>query len=182
MRRATWRGLGFETMDQTEVIAACEKIFAVQLQGAPLLTNAAPGSWSAAWINFRRIRCERWHHGKLILLGDAAHTAHFSIGSGTKLALEDAIKLAEVVTRPEAGGESVTGDEAVDVARAFAAAGADLIAGPCASDRPALDTARGGCAGLSRPMGAAAIPQGHGAAGARSRVARRRVARLISGI
>ena len=99
---ATWRGLGFETMDQAEVIAACEKIFAVELQGAPLLANAAHLRGSAAWINFRRIRCERWHLGKLILLGDAAHTAHFSIGSGTKLALEDAIKLAEVVTRPEA--------------------------------------------------------------------------------
>ena len=99
---ATWRGLGFETMDQAEVVATCEKIFAAQLQGAPLLTNAAHLRGSAAWINFRRIRCERWHHGKLILLGDAAHTAHFSIGSGTKLALEDAIKLAEVVTRPEA--------------------------------------------------------------------------------
>ena len=57
-----------------------------------------PGS--AAWLNFRRIKCERWSHGKFILLGDAAHTAHFSIGSGTKLALEDAIKLAEVLNRP----------------------------------------------------------------------------------
>jgi anthraniloyl-CoA monooxygenase len=49
---------------------------------------------SAAWLNFRRIKCDNWSHGNLILLGDAAHTAHFSIGSGTKLALEDAIKLA----------------------------------------------------------------------------------------
>ncbi|HEY7960245.1 MAG TPA: FAD-dependent monooxygenase, partial [Sphingomicrobium sp.] len=55
---------------------------------------------SAAWLNFRRIKCERWAGGSVILLGDAAHTAHFSIGSGTKLALEDAIKLAEVLNRP----------------------------------------------------------------------------------
>ena len=55
---------------------------------------------SAAWLNFRRIKCERWSSGNVILLGDAAHTAHFSIGSGTKLALEDAIKLAEVLNRP----------------------------------------------------------------------------------
>ena len=92
-------------MDQAKVIAACEKIFSAQLDGAPLLTNAAHLRGSAAWINFRRISCKRWHHGKLILLGDAAHTAHFSIGSGTKLALEDAIKLAEVVTRPEAADD-----------------------------------------------------------------------------
>jgi len=89
-------------MDQAQVIASCERIFAAQLDGAPLLTNAAHLRGSAAWINFRRIRCERWHTGKLILLGDAAHTAHFSIGSGTKLALEDAIKLAEVVARADA--------------------------------------------------------------------------------
>ena len=99
---ATWRGLGFADMDQAQVIASCERIFAAELDGAPLLTNAAHLRGSAAWINFRRIRCERWHTGKLILLGDAAHTAHFSIGSGTKLALEDAIKLAEVVARADA--------------------------------------------------------------------------------
>ncbi len=78
----------------------CEKIFAKYLDGRPLLTNAAHLRGSAAWLKFRRIICERWHYDKLILLGDAAHTAHFSIGSGTKLALEDAIKLAEVLNRP----------------------------------------------------------------------------------
>src|SRR3546814_1553857 len=51
-------------------------------------------------FNFRRVLCERWAYDKIILLGDSAHTAHFSIGSGTKLALEDAIKLAEVLNRP----------------------------------------------------------------------------------
>ncbi len=96
----TWNGLGFEQMDQQATIAACERIFAAYLDGQPLLTNAAHLRGSAAWLQFRRIICERWHHDKLILLGDAAHTAHFSIGSGTKLAVEDAIKLAEVLSRP----------------------------------------------------------------------------------
>ena len=96
----TWRGLGFDRMDQAEAITLCERIFAKYLGGQPLLTNAAHLRGSAAWLKFRRIICDRWHYDRLILLGDAAHTAHFSIGSGTKLALEDAIKLAEVLNRP----------------------------------------------------------------------------------
>ena len=96
----TWAGLGFELMDQAETIATCERLFAARLDGQPLLSNAAHLSGSAAWLNFRRIMCGHWHHDKMILIGDAAHTAHFSIGSGTKLALEDAIKLAEVLSRP----------------------------------------------------------------------------------
>ena len=63
------------------------------------MSNAAHLRGSA-WLNFRRIMCHDWRRGNVILLGDAAHTAHFSIGSGTKLALEDAIKLAEVLNRP----------------------------------------------------------------------------------
>ena len=96
----TWQGLGFDRLDQAETIAECERIFAGYLGGQPLLSNAAHLRGSAAWLKFRRIICERWHYDRLILLGDAAHTAHFSIGSGTKLALEDAIKLAEVLNRP----------------------------------------------------------------------------------
>ena len=96
----TWRGLGFDRLEQAEAIALCEKIFARYLDGQPLLSNASHLRGSAVWLKFRRIICERWHHDKLILLGDAAHTAHFSIGSGTKLALEDAIKLADVLNRP----------------------------------------------------------------------------------
>ena len=95
-----WKGLGFDTMEQAEAIAACETLFAKYLDGHSLQSNAAHLVGSAAWLNFRRIKCERWNHGNVILLGDAAHTAHFSIGSGTKLALEDAIKLAEVLNRP----------------------------------------------------------------------------------
>jgi len=87
-------------MSQDESIAACEKLFAKYLDGHSLQSNATHLVGSAAWLNFRRIKCERWSAGNVILLGDAAHTAHFSIGSGTKLALEDAIKLAELLNRP----------------------------------------------------------------------------------
>lgn len=99
----TWAKLGFDRMEQPEAIATCERIFAKYLEGQPLLSNALHLRGSAVWLKFRRIICETWHYDKLILLGDAAHTAHFSIGSGTKLALEDAIKLAEVLNRPGLG-------------------------------------------------------------------------------
>src|SRR3954471_11941448 len=96
----TWRSFGFDTMDQAQALAVCENLFAKYLDGHRLESNATHLVGSAAWLNFRRIKCERWSSGNVILLGDAAHTAHFSIGSGTKLALEDAIKLAEVLNRP----------------------------------------------------------------------------------
>jgi len=98
---ATWSGLGFDAMDQAEVIERCERIFAKHLDGHKLLSNAAHLPGTAAWLNFRRVTCKRWSDGKVILIGDAAHSAHFSIGSGTKLALEDAIKLADVLNRPD---------------------------------------------------------------------------------
>jgi anthraniloyl-CoA monooxygenase len=100
MAPETWAGLGFDQMEQDEAIALCERIFAKYLGGHPLMSNARHLSGPQAWLQFRRIICERWSYRNLILLGDAAHTAHFSIGSGTKLALEDAIKLAEVLNRP----------------------------------------------------------------------------------
>jgi anthraniloyl-CoA monooxygenase len=95
----TWRNFGFDRMSQDESIAACEALFEKYLDGHELKSNASHLVGSAAWLKFRRIKCERWTSGNVILLGDAAHTAHFSIGSGTKLALEDAIKLAEVLNR-----------------------------------------------------------------------------------
>ena len=95
----TWRSFGFDRMDQAQALAVCENLFAKYLDGHRLHSNASHLRGSAAWLNFRRIKCERWSSGNVILLGDAAHTAHFSIGSGTKLALEDAIKLAEVLNR-----------------------------------------------------------------------------------
>jgi anthraniloyl-CoA monooxygenase len=100
MEPDTWAALGFDRMEQAEAIAHCERIFAKYLDGNALMSNAAHLRGPEAWLNFRRIICDRWHYRNLILLGDAAHTAHFSIGSGTKLALEDAIKLAEVLNRP----------------------------------------------------------------------------------
>jgi anthraniloyl-CoA monooxygenase len=100
MAPETWTGLGLDGVDQPEAIALCERIFAKYLDGQRLLSNAAHLQGPEAWLQFRRIICERWSYRNLILLGDAAHTAHFSIGSGTKLALEDSIKLAEVLSRP----------------------------------------------------------------------------------
>ncbi|SEJ90305.1 anthraniloyl-CoA monooxygenase [Sphingomonas sp. OV641] len=100
MAPETWAGLGLDRMDQPAAIALCEQIFAKYLGGHPLMSNATHLPGPQAWLNFRRIITGRWSHDKIVLLGDAAHTAHFSIGSGTKLALEDAIKLAEVLNRP----------------------------------------------------------------------------------
>ncbi|MEO7177206.1 MAG: bifunctional salicylyl-CoA 5-hydroxylase/oxidoreductase, partial [Allosphingosinicella sp.] len=100
MAPETWHGLGFDRMDQVEAIALCERIFSRYLVGHTLMSNAAHLKGPEAWLQFRRIICERWSYRNLVLLGDAAHTAHFSIGSGTKLALEDSIKLAEVLNRP----------------------------------------------------------------------------------
>ncbi|MEQ1489772.1 MAG: bifunctional salicylyl-CoA 5-hydroxylase/oxidoreductase [Terricaulis sp.] len=93
---ATWASFGFDRMSQDETCRAAEKLFAKYLDGAKLDTNAKHLRGSA-WLNFPRIVCSTWHKGNLILMGDAAHTAHFSIGSGTKLAIEDAIKLAQVL-------------------------------------------------------------------------------------
>ena len=105
----TWRDFGFDRMDQAEAIAACEKLFAKYLDGHALHVERRASRGSAAWLNFRRIKCERWSTGNVILLGDAAHTAHFSVGSGTKLALEDAIKLADVLNRPGLSARSRDG-------------------------------------------------------------------------
>ena len=90
---ATWRRFGFETMSQEETLATCERVFAAHLDGHRLATNARHLRGSA-WLNFRRVQCEKWSHGNIVLMGDAAATAHFSVGSGTKLALESAIALA----------------------------------------------------------------------------------------
>ena len=99
---AVWRAHGLDAMDQAEARRFCEKLFAKYLDGHALLTNAAHLRGSANWLRFARVICKRWVHRvavgaksvPIVLMGDAAHTAHFSIGSGTKLALEDAIDLA----------------------------------------------------------------------------------------
>jgi anthraniloyl-CoA monooxygenase len=89
----TWRRAGFDRMNIEETIAACEKIFARNLGGHKLMSNARHLRGSA-WLNFNRVLCERWSHKNIVLLGDAAATAHFSVGSGSKLAMESAIALA----------------------------------------------------------------------------------------
>ncbi|WP_394688856.1 bifunctional salicylyl-CoA 5-hydroxylase/oxidoreductase [Hoeflea sp.] len=89
----TFDNFGFGGMSQQETIAVCEKVFAEHLGGHSLMTNANHIRGSA-WIKFPRVLCERWSHDNIVLMGDAAATAHFSIGSGTKLALESAIALA----------------------------------------------------------------------------------------
>ena len=91
---ATWRGAGFDRMNTEETIAACEAIFGRHLNGHRLMSNARHLRGSA-WLNFSRVLCERWSHDNVVLLGDAAATAHFSVGSGTKLAMESATALAE---------------------------------------------------------------------------------------
>ena len=92
--QATYEAFGFENMSQEESIRLCEEIFKDHLDGHSLMTNAKHIRGSA-WIKFPRVLCEKWSHGNVVLLGDAAATAHFSIGSGTKLALESAIALAD---------------------------------------------------------------------------------------
>ncbi|MFM2421798.1 MAG: hypothetical protein RL291_328 [Pseudomonadota bacterium] len=92
----TWNAWGFGTMSQELSIATCEAIFAKHLGGHKLMSNARHLRGSA-WLNFPRVLCETWHHENIVLLGDAAATAHFSIGSGTRLAMESAIALADYV-------------------------------------------------------------------------------------
>ncbi len=92
-REETWAAAGLAEADVAQSIAFCEKLFAAYLDGQPLLANFGHRRGSA-WLKFNRVLCRRWHHRNIVLIGDAAHTAHFSIGSGTKLAMEDAIALA----------------------------------------------------------------------------------------
>jgi 2-polyprenyl-6-methoxyphenol hydroxylase-like FAD-dependent oxidoreductase len=96
----SWRAAGLDEFDVTappgpsdeKTKQYLEKLFADQIDGHELLTN------NSRWGNFRTLRTRTWHHGNVALLGDAAHTAHFSVGSGTKMAMEDAVALASAVT------------------------------------------------------------------------------------
>ncbi len=90
---ANWRAAGLDRVDPAGTITFCEQLFAPWLDGHRLLANLDHVRGSH-WLNFPRVANETWVHGNIVLVGDAAHTAHFSIGSGTKLALEDAIALA----------------------------------------------------------------------------------------
>jgi anthraniloyl-CoA monooxygenase len=102
MPEKNWRAAGMDIMPLDQSLRLCENLFADRLQGEHLISNAHHKKGADAWLTFNRVLCERWYHENIVLIGDAAHTAHFSIGSGTKLAMEDAIALARVLTE---GGE-----------------------------------------------------------------------------
>ena len=91
----SWRHAGFDRLDLEGTVAACEQLFGRWLAGHRLMSNAR--HLSAPWSTFVRVQNQSWFHENVVLIGDAAHTAHFSIGSGTKLAMEDAIALAREV-------------------------------------------------------------------------------------
>jgi len=114
-----WKAHGLDQANTDQSIAFCEKLFAKYLDGHPLLSNARHLRGSA-WLNFQRVRCRQWHHfngqSHVVLMGDAVHTAHFAIGSGTKLALEDAIGLTRLFKEAKAAG----GGGAADIPQVLA--------------------------------------------------------------
>jgi anthraniloyl-CoA monooxygenase len=97
----TWNGAGFSTMTDDQTRDYLEKVFAQDLEGQALLSN------NSKWINFLLVKNEKWFFENLVMIGDALHTAHFSIGSGTKLALEDAIALFECFGRTDTVGDAL---------------------------------------------------------------------------
>ena len=105
-----WLAHGLDRADQEQSIAFCERLFAKNLDGAKLMTNARHLRGSA-WLNFQRVKCEQWSHfnghSHVVLMGDAVHTAHFAIGSGTKLAIEDAIELTRLFGEAKGGAETI---------------------------------------------------------------------------
>jgi anthraniloyl-CoA monooxygenase len=105
-----WQAHGLDRADVPASIAFCEQLFARHLDGHALMSNARHLRGSA-WLNFQRVRCKQWHHfngrSHVVLMGDAVHTAHFAIGSGTKLALEDAIELTRLFKDARDGGKDI---------------------------------------------------------------------------
>ncbi|MBA2360570.1 MAG: FAD-dependent monooxygenase [Actinobacteria bacterium] len=91
--RETWLADGHADRSEEETLAFCEQLFANDLRGRELFSNRS------IWLDFLKVTNRVWHDGRVVLLGDAAHTAHFSIGSGTKLAMEDSIALAASFVR-----------------------------------------------------------------------------------
>ena len=102
----TWRRAGLDVASEDETVAFTEKLFARELGGHPVLKNRS------LWRSFPTVQNARWHHDNVVLLGDAAHTAHFSIGSGTKLAMEDSIALARALGEHRDLGTALTAYEA----------------------------------------------------------------------
>ncbi|MFD1507805.1 bifunctional salicylyl-CoA 5-hydroxylase/oxidoreductase [Lacimonas salitolerans] len=121
----TWDNWGFADMTKEETVETCRQIFEGHLGGHDLMSNAKHLRGSAVWINFPRVNCEKWHHQNVVLMGDASATAHFSIGSGTRLAFDSAIALAEYVhSEPtlEAAFEKYQDERRLDVLRLQSAA------------------------------------------------------------
>ncbi|MFA3836207.1 bifunctional salicylyl-CoA 5-hydroxylase/oxidoreductase [Streptomyces aureus] len=106
MREEVWRAAGFDELDVSESVERCAKIFTEALGGRGLRSN------NSAWTAFRTVVNEKWSHGNVVLVGDAAHTAHFSIGSGTKLAVEDALALAACLQEQPTTAEALAAYEA----------------------------------------------------------------------
>jgi len=102
----TWKKAGLEGAEPAQTIAFAEKLFAHRLEGHKLIDNRS------LWRAFPIVRMGRWHADNVVLLGDAAHTAHFSIGSGTKLAMEDSIALSEALAKHESVEVALTAYEA----------------------------------------------------------------------
>jgi anthraniloyl-CoA monooxygenase len=98
----TWRRAGLERQSEEETLTFCAELFAEHLGGARLLSN------KSVWRSFLEVKLEHWHDGPVVLVGDAAHTAHFTIGSGTKLAMEDSIALASALLRHDDRGRALT--------------------------------------------------------------------------
>lgn len=123
-REETWKAHGLDGYRTEQSIDFCQRLFAKYLGGHALMSNARHLRGSA-WLNFNRVLCERWHHGNIVLIGDAAHTAHFGIGSGTKLAMEDAVSLVKHVAGAhdvEAGLQSYHAERSVEALKLQSAA------------------------------------------------------------
>ena len=113
----TWAGLGFDSCSPTRALGRLEEIFSGHLDGHRLWSQFADGA-DAPWRNFRTVSNRRWHHGNVVLVGDSAHTAHFSGGLGTTQAIGDAIALAAQLRRV---GYRAAGDGAADLTAALTA-------------------------------------------------------------
>ena len=121
----TWENFGFEGMTKEEIVEKCREVFAAHLGGHELMSNANHLRGSAVWMNFPRVLCEKWHHENVVLLGDASATAHFSIGSGSRLAFDSAIALADYLhSEPtmEAAFERYQAERRLEVLRLQSAA------------------------------------------------------------
>jgi anthraniloyl-CoA monooxygenase len=99
-REEVWKKAGLDRLSEEQSVAFLQALFKDELAGHKLLAN------KSIWRTFPTVKCEQWHHENVVLMGDAAHTAHFSIGSGTKLAMEDAIALAKAYVKHGTAAEA----------------------------------------------------------------------------